>query len=182
MQQARTKEEKQELVQLYKQSGMSARAFAEELKLNYGTFRTWLYKKQPEPKPADDNLNFVEVKATQEIKYCMNRWDNLVKFLDYSFVTPDTNAAERAIKPFVMARKNFLFSGSGKGAESSCFLFSLIEAAKFNGKSPEDYLRCLFEKSPYAETEEDWEKLLPWNIEITPFQFRGEWMDLAKQG
>ena len=69
MQQARTKEEKQELVQLYKQSGMSARAFAEELKLNYGTFRTWLYKKQPEPKPADDNLNFVEVKATQEIKY-----------------------------------------------------------------------------------------------------------------
>ena len=69
MQQARTKEEKQELIQLYKQSGMSARAFAEELKLNYGTFRTWLYKKQPEPKPADDNLNFVEVKATQEIKF-----------------------------------------------------------------------------------------------------------------
>ena len=52
----------------------------------------------------------------------------------------------------------------------------------FMGKSPEDYLRCLFEKSPYAETEEDWEKLLPWNIEITPFQFRGEWMDLVKQG
>ncbi len=69
MQQSRTKEEKQELIQLYKQSGMSARAFADELKLNYGTFRTWLYKKQPEPKPADDNLNFVEVKATQEIKY-----------------------------------------------------------------------------------------------------------------
>ena len=97
-------------------------------------------------------------------------------------MTPDTNAAERAIKPFVMARKNFLFSGSGKGAESSCFLFSLIETAKFNGKSPEDYLRCLFEKAPYAETEEDWEKLLPWNLDITPFQFRGEWMDLAEQG
>lgn len=79
-----------------------------------------------------------------------------------------------------MARKNFLFSGSGKGAESSCFLFSLIETAKFNGKAPEDYLRCLFEKAPYAETEEDWKKLLPWNIEITPFQFRGEWMELAK--
>ena len=43
MQQARTKEEKQELIQLY--------------------------KKQPEAKPADDNLNFVEVKATQEIKF-----------------------------------------------------------------------------------------------------------------
>lgn len=69
MQQSRTKEEKQELVELYKQSGMSVRAFAEEFNLNLATFRNWLYKKQPETKPADDNLNFVEVKATQEIKF-----------------------------------------------------------------------------------------------------------------
>ena len=69
MQQTRTKEEKQEMIQLYKQSGMSVRAFAEEFNLNLATFRNWLYKKQPEPKPADDNLNFVEVKATQEIKF-----------------------------------------------------------------------------------------------------------------
>ena len=61
MQQTRTKEEKQELIQLYKQSGMSVRAFAEEFNLNLATFRNWLYKKQPEAKPADDDLNFVEV-------------------------------------------------------------------------------------------------------------------------
>ena len=119
-------------------------------------------------------------KTAEAIKYCLKNWSKLIKFLDYSFVTPDTNAAERAIKPFVMARKNFLFSGSGKGAESSCFLFSLIETAKANDKSPEDYLRCLFEQVPYAETESDWEKLLPWNIEITPFELRGEWLELAK--
>ena len=35
---------------------------------------------------------------------------------------------------------------------------------------------CLFEKAPYAETENDWEKLLPWNIEITPYKIRGEWI------
>ena len=69
MQQTGTKEEKQELIQLYKQSGMSLRAFAEEFNLNLATFRNWLYKKQPEPKPADDDLSFVEVKATQEIKF-----------------------------------------------------------------------------------------------------------------
>lgn len=119
-------------------------------------------------------------KTAEAIKYCLKNWSKLIKFMDYSFVTPDTNAAERAIKPFVMARKNFLFSGSGKGAESSCFLFSLIETAKANDKSPEDYLRCLFEQVPYAETESDWEKLLPWNIEITPFELRGEWLELAK--
>ena len=33
-----------------------------------------------------------------------------------------------------------------------------------------------FEKAPYAETREDWEKLLPWNIEITPYKIRGEWI------
>ena len=142
----------------------------------FNDFHEWLQGKDEKEKILGSS------KTAEAIRYCLNRWDNLVKFLDYSFVTPDTNAAERAIKPFVMARKNFLFSGSGKGAESSCFLFSLIETAKFNGKSPEDYLRCLFEKAPYAETEEDWEKLLPWNIEITPFQFRGEWMDSTDLG
>ena len=54
------------------------------------------------------------------------------------------------------------------------------KTAKANDKSPEDYLCCLFEQAPYAETELDWEKLLPWNIEITPFELRGEWLELAK--
>lgn len=34
-----------------------------------------------------------------------------------------------------------------------------------------------FEQAPYAETEADWEMLLPWNIKITPFQIRDDWMD-----
>ena len=75
-----------------------------------------------------------------------------------------------------MARRNFLFSGSGNGARASCFILSLIETAKQNGIAPEDYLRCLFEKAPYAETENDWKKLLPWNIEITPYKISGEWI------
>lgn len=76
-----------------------------------------------------------------------------------------------------MARKNFLFSGSGIGAKSTCFIFTLIETAKANNINPQDYLRCLFEKAPYAQTEQDWQKLLPWNIEITPFKMRGEWLE-----
>ena len=80
-----------------------------------------------------------------------------------------------------MTRKNALFAGSGIGAESSCFLFTLIETAKANKLNPEDYLRCLLEQAPYAETTSDWEKLLPWNIEITPFQMRGKWIDLNNE-
>lgn len=51
----------------------------------------------------------------------------------------------------------------------------MIETAKIHNLSPEDYLRCVFERAPYCETTADWEKLLPWNIEITPFQPRGQW-------
>ena len=63
--QQKTKEEKEELVQLYKQSGMTVRAFAEEFEINLGTFRSWLYKKQPAHRPADDNCSFVELDATK---------------------------------------------------------------------------------------------------------------------
>ncbi|MCI6186792.1 MAG: transposase domain-containing protein [Spirochaetia bacterium] len=50
----------------------------------------------------------------------------------------------------------------------------MIETAKIHNLSPEDYLRCVFESAPYCETTADWKKLLPWNIEITPFQPRGQ--------
>lgn len=57
----------------------------------------------------------------------------------------------------------------------------MIKNLKFNGKAQEYYFRRLFEQAFYAETEVEWEKLLLWNIEITPFQIRGEWLELAKQ-
>ena len=56
----------------------------------------------------------------------------------------------------------------------------IVETAKANGVNPGEYLRCLFEQAPYAEKEEDWKKLLPWNIEITPYKIRGEWLELSQ--
>ena len=42
----------------------------------------------------------------------------------------------------------------------------LLKLPSSNGIAPEDYFRCLFEKAPYSETENDWEKLLPWIIDF----------------
>ena len=67
--QQKTKEEKEELVQLYKQSGMTVRAFAQEFDLNLATFRNWLYKKSPKQTAADDGCNFVEVEAAK-VRQC----------------------------------------------------------------------------------------------------------------
>ena len=73
-------------------------------------------------------------------------------------------AAENAIRPFVLGRKNWLFSQSPDGAESSCGMYTLIQTAKENGIGALKYLTALFEKAPFASSPDDWEKLLPWNI------------------
>jgi hypothetical protein len=57
----------------------------------------------------------------------------------------DNNAAERAIKPFVIGRKNFLFANTAKGATASNNIYSIIETAKANKLVVERYLVYLFD-------------------------------------
>ena len=86
-----------------------------------------------------------------------------MRYLDCAELTPDNNAAENAVRPFVLGRKNWLFSGSPSGAENSCAMYSLIETAKHNGLNPQEYLLKVFESAPLIRREEDWARLLPWN-------------------
>ena len=75
------------------------------------------------------------------------------------------NLAERTVKPFVMARKNFLFSDTAKGADASALCFSVIETAKHNGLDPFGYLLFLLQELPKLgenPTEEQLVPLLPW--------------------
>ncbi|CAM5179436.1 hypothetical protein RLON56S_03118 [Alishewanella longhuensis] len=51
----------------------------------------------------------------------------------------DNNRAERAIKPFVIGRKAWLFANTKAGAQASAALYSLVETAKINGLEPYDY-------------------------------------------
>ena len=69
--------------------------------------------------------------------------------------------AENTIRPFVIGRKNWLFSGTPEGAAASAALYSLIETAKANDLEPYWYLRHLIEKLPDAMTEDDYKALLP---------------------
>jgi len=57
-------------------------------------------------------------------------------------------ASRRAMKPFVIGRKNFPFSNTPKGATASAIIYSIIETAKANGLSPFHYLTYVFEKLP----------------------------------
>ena len=95
------------------------------------------------------------------VAFALSQWPKLIRYLEHAQLTPDNNACEQAIRPFVVGRKNWLFSGSPRGAAASATLYSLIETAKANGREPYWYLRELFEQLPHARTQADYLALLP---------------------
>ncbi len=97
------------------------------------------------------------------VRYTLEQWNKLIVFLDHGDVPLDTNRVENAIRPFVIGRKNWLFSHTAKGATASANLYSLVETAKANGLEPHAYLTHLFAELPKATTLADFEALLPWN-------------------
>lgn len=99
------------------------------------------------------------------IGYTLKYWYGLTQYLINGNLPIDNNGAENAIRPFVVGRKNWLFSDSVKGAQSSARWYSMMETAKANGLEPYRYLKWVFEQLPLAKTEADIDKLLPWKIE-----------------
>lgn len=104
------------------------------------------------------------------IHYALNEWEKLIRFLNMSNVRIDNNLVENAIRPFVIGRKNWMFSDTPKGAASSAFMYSLIESAKANGIDSYWYLRYLFEKYPYAQSKVEIKKLLPCYLDKGEFE------------
>jgi transposase len=98
--------------------------------------------------------------------YLHEQWPRLIRYLDDGDYPIDNNPAENTIRPFVVGRKNWLFSASQKGATSSANLYSLIETAKANGLEPYVYLKKIFTDLPNATSVEDVENCLPWNCKL----------------
>ncbi len=99
------------------------------------------------------------------VNYTLNEWDRLIRYTQDGRIKPDNNTVENAIRPFVVGRKNWLFSSTPEGAHASAAIYSLIETAKANGLDPYWYLKYLFEHVPEAMTTKDFEALLPHNVD-----------------
>lgn len=106
-------------------------------------------------------------KMGEALTYLKNQWERLTAYLNDGGYPIDNNAAERAIRPFTIGRKNWMFAKSQAGATASANLYSLIETAKANDINPYDYLREIFTRLPNMTTKDDMGALLPWNIEIS---------------
>ena len=102
------------------------------------------------------------------IQYCLNHWSGLTRYLEDGRLSFDNNAMERKIKPFVIARKNFLFAATQPGADALCMHFSLVQTAKNHGLDPYHYYVKILKEIPHCQTVEDYEKLLPWNLKAPP--------------
>ena len=110
-------------------------------------------------------------KLRQAIGYSLRQKEKLVRFLDEPRLEIDNNRAERSIKPFVIGRKNWLFSNTPNGARSSAIIYSLIITAKLNKLKPYDYLVYMFKKLQALRehnnyTPEDIEPYMPWSDSI----------------
>jgi transposase len=122
-------------------------------------FKAWLESK----------INLVPKQSPifKAMRYTLKHWDGLTRYLDDGRLSIDNNHTEREIKPFVIARKNFMFSKSQAGARAMAIHFSLIRTATLHGLDPYRYYVHIMEQIPHCKTFEDYEKLLPWNVDLS---------------
>jgi transposase len=115
---------------------------------------TWLSEQRQKLAKAD-----VTAKA---IDYALSNWRGLTHYLEDGQVPIDNNAAENAVRPLAVGRKNWLFVGSQQAGERAAVVLSLIESAKLNGHDPWAYLKDVFERLPTLK-QRDLAQLLPHN-------------------
>ena len=96
--------------------------------------------------------------------YTLNQWPKLIRYCEDGRLHISNIEAENALRPFAIGRKRWLFSDTPKGAYASGVHYSVVETAKANGLKPDVYYTYVLERLPYAETVEDLEALLPWNV------------------
>lgn len=113
------------------------------------TIKKGFYPKSPGQKAAE---------------YFLKHEEGLRVFLTDGAVPIDNNRAERLVKPFVMARKNFLFSNTERGAKVTEACFTVMQTAYLNGLNPEAYLAYVLDQFRRAGmTDEVVDNALPYS-------------------
>ncbi len=117
-------------------------------------FRAW----------AEQQLTRIPGKGdlAKAFRYGLSRWPAFCLFLEDGRVAIDNNAAERALRPIGIGRKNWLFAGADTGAETLARAMTIIETAKMNGLDPQAYLADILDRI-HDHKINRLDELLPWN-------------------
>ena len=111
----------------------------------------------------------VNNKLKKAITYALNQKKELSEFLNDARIPLSNSLAERAIRPFAVHRKNWLFADSVAGAKANAVIYSLVESAKANKLNVYKYIKYLLDNLPQIENindEESLSKYLPWSKEL----------------
>jgi len=98
----------------------------------------------------------------ETIRYALNHWDGLERFLEDGRIELDTNSVERAMRPVALSRKNSLFAGSDEGGANWAALASLVETCKLNGVNPQAYFTDLLTRLVNGWPQDRIDELMPW--------------------
>jgi transposase len=119
-------------------------------------FKQWLLAQQQTVLPKSP--------LGKAIFYSIKHWSSLTQYINDGRLEIDNNRSERAIKPFVIGRKNWLFNSTTKGADASSILFSLVQTCKEHNVDVFAYFKYALESAPKCKNEQDIQKLLPYNV------------------
>ena len=133
-------------------------------------------KREIELKPlVDEYFEYIENLVNQgldkssvlgkAVLYSINIKEDLYRFFEDGHIPLTNNLSERAIKPFVILRKNCLFCDTKNGAEASAILMSIVQTAKMNLLKPDEYIRYVLERIDDTKTS-DIDSLLPFSSSI----------------
>jgi hypothetical protein len=100
--------------------------------------------------------------TAEAIRYALNHWDGLERFLEDGRIELDTNSVERAMRPVCLSRKNSLFAGSDEGGENWACIASLIETCKLNRVNPQAYFSDLLTRLVNGWPQKRIDELMPW--------------------
>jgi transposase len=119
-------------------------------------FKEWLLTQQKTTLPKSP--------LGKALFYSIKHWDSLAQYINDGRLEIDNNRSERAIKPFVIGRKNWLFNTSTKGADASSILFSLVQTCKEHSVDVFAYFKFALESVAKCNNEHDIQLLLPYNV------------------
>ena len=101
----------------------------------------------------------------QAVSYTLNQWPKFLTYLEDGRLENNNNRSERAIKPFVIGRKGWMFADGVAGAEAAAIIFSLVETCKHHGVEAYDWFRYVLQQLPLCQSDAEIERLMPFNID-----------------
>ena len=125
----------------------------EHARPHLAALRTWLDAAAQQALPKSP--------IRQAINYALNQWDALNHYCEQGFLAIDNNAAERAVRPCAIGRRNWLFCGNDGGGRTAAILFSMTSTVKRHRLDPFAWLTNVLSQLPTLPAAPTDDQLLP---------------------